>query len=66
MNSLQAQADTLRRQVQERTSELQIERDRTLSILESVGESIIVTDLDARILYVNPALESKAAIKGKN
>ncbi len=60
---LQKQADTLRRQVHERTSELQVERDRTLSILESVGESIIVTDLDANILYVNPALERQTGYK---
>jgi len=28
-----------------------------LPVLESAGEAIIVTDLDARILYVNPAFE---------
>lgn len=56
---LQAQAAILARQVKERTAELQMERDRTLSILESVGESIIVTDLEARILYVNPAMEKQ-------
>lgn len=57
---LQNQAANLARQVEERTAELQLERDRTLSILESVGESIIVTDQDARILYVNPAMEKQS------
>jgi PAS domain S-box-containing protein len=57
---LQNQTARLAQEVQARTAELQMERDRTLSILESVGESIIVTDLDARILYVNPAMERQS------
>jgi PAS domain S-box-containing protein len=54
---LQAQSAGLRAEVKSRTAELQSERDRTLTILESAGESIIVTDAQRRILYVNPATE---------
>ncbi len=60
---LQAQTTRLAQEVQVRTAELQMERDRTLSILESVGESIIVTDLNATILYVNPAMEKQSGYK---
>lgn len=38
-----------------RTLELEIERDRTRSILEALGEAVVVTDLDGTIQYVNPA-----------
>jgi PAS domain S-box-containing protein len=41
--------------VAERTRELQAERDRTQAILEAVGEAVIVTDLQGRIQYLNPA-----------
>lgn len=52
---LRQQSDSLAAEVQTRTAELQSERDRTLTILESVGESIILTDKKATILYVNQA-----------
>ncbi len=38
-----------------RTLELQAERDRTRSILEALGEAVVVTDLTDTITYVNPA-----------
>jgi PAS domain S-box-containing protein len=41
--------------VAERTRELQAERDRTQAILEAVGEAVVVTDLQGRIQYLNPA-----------
>jgi len=41
--------------VAERTRSLQAERDRTQAILEAVGEAVIVTDLEGRIQYLNPA-----------
>ena len=44
--------------VAERTLELQTERDRTQTILETVGESVIVTDLDGLVLFSNPATEA--------
>ncbi len=68
---LQIQADGLVQQVAQRVAELQAERDRTLAILESMGESVIVTDTQPRILYVNPAMErqsgyTRAEVLGKN
>jgi PAS domain S-box-containing protein len=41
--------------VTQRTLELQIERDHTRSILEAVGEAVVVANLDGAIQYVNPA-----------
>jgi PAS domain S-box-containing protein len=38
-----------------RTLELQAERDRTRSILEALGEAVVVTDPDGQIQYINPA-----------
>lgn len=43
--------------VAERTRELQAERDRTHAILETVGESVVVTDQDGQVLFANPATE---------
>ncbi len=50
-------ADQLEKEVSRRTAELQAERDRTQAILDSAAEGVIVTDLEGRILYVNPAME---------
>jgi PAS domain S-box-containing protein len=52
---LQDHATKLEETVSERTRELQFERDRTQSILEAVGEAVIVTDLEGKIQYLNPA-----------
>ena len=38
-----------------RTLELQAERDRTHAILEALGESVVVTDVEGSIQYLNPA-----------
>jgi PAS domain S-box-containing protein len=38
-----------------RTLELQAERDRTRSILEALGEAVVVTDVEGTIQYVNLA-----------
>lgn len=54
---LQEQSESLAEEVAARTLELQSERDRTLTILESVGESILVMDRNAVILYANQAAE---------
>lgn len=43
------------RELQQRTLELQTERDRTQSILEALGEAVVVTDHDGKIEYINPA-----------
>lgn len=54
---LQQQTTMLAQQVAHRTAELQSERDRTIAILENAGESIIISDTDSLISYVNPAME---------
>lgn len=54
---IQIRAAGLEETVIERTHELQAERDRTQIILESVGESVIVTDLAGQVLFANPATQ---------
>lgn len=58
-NSLQHQAQALSVRVAEQTAELQAEKDRTLAILESAGEGIVLTDIDTTIRYVNRAMETQ-------
>jgi PAS domain S-box-containing protein len=55
--NLEEQAADLAEEVRDRTAELQWERDRMLTILESAGEGILFTDCDETILYINPAME---------
>ena len=55
LQEIQERAAGLEEIVTERTRELQTERDRTQAILETVGESVVVTDLDGQILFLNPA-----------
>jgi len=52
---LQRHADSLEETVARRTLELQTERDRTQSILEALGEAVVVTDVEGVIRYMNPA-----------
>jgi PAS domain S-box-containing protein len=52
---LRQYATNLEEIVTQRTLELQIERDHTRSILEAVGEAVVVANLDGAIQYVNPA-----------
>ena len=54
---LEEQADWLAQEVKTRTAELHSEKDRTVTILESAGESIIVTDREGNIQYANRATE---------
>lgn len=58
--TLRIQTETLAEQVEQRTVELQLEKDRLFAILESAGEGIILTDTEAHILYVNPAMERQS------
>ena len=51
------QAMSLADQVMLQTNNLKQERDRTVAILESAGEGILITDTDDLIMYANPALE---------
>lgn len=55
--SLLTQKDVLAVLVNQRTAELESERDRTVAILESAGEGIILTDTAVNILYMNRAME---------
>lgn len=54
---MEQHAEKLAEEVERRTLELKWERDRMLAILDSAGEGILFTDVDAKILYVNPAFE---------
>jgi PAS domain S-box-containing protein len=45
----------LEKQVAERTAEILAEREKSEAILQSVGDAIIMTDLQGRIQYVNEA-----------
>ncbi len=54
---LRAYAEELERRVEERTAELRVERERIQAILDSIGEGVIVTDLEGRVEYMNPAAE---------
>ena len=58
--TLRIQAESLAEQVAQRTNELKLEKERLLAILESAGEGIILTDTDAHIFYVNPAMERQS------
>ena len=54
-----------------RTLRERSERDRLTAAIEQVTESVIITDLDARIAYVNPAFEratgyGRDEVMGKN
>jgi PAS domain S-box-containing protein len=54
-SQVQRHAAELEQRVAERTSELREQQARTQAILDAAGESIIVTDLNGAILYMNPA-----------
>ncbi len=50
---LQVYSEYLEKEVAEQTAELKLERDRTITILEHAGESILLLDSAAEIVYVN-------------
>jgi len=58
---LQAYAGQLEERVRARTAELQAQYSQRDAILRSVGDAIVLTDSEWRILYVNPAF---AALTG--
>jgi two-component system NtrC family sensor kinase len=60
LNRLREYAAELEVRVQERTIELYDAKERVETILASVGDGVIVTDLDGRILIVNPAYEEQS------
>lgn len=68
---VQRYTSELEDRVARRTAELEQERLRLQAILDTAGESIIFTDLDGTIEYVNPALEqltgyTSAEVLGQN
>lgn len=64
-DTLRIQAEGLAELVTQRTTELKVERDRLFAILESAGEGIILTDIDANIMYANPAMERQSGYSRK-
>jgi len=68
---LKEHAEVLEQRVNERTAELHDAKEHVEAILGSVGDGVIVTDLERRITTVNPAFEkqsgySAAEIVGRN
>jgi two-component system phosphate regulon sensor histidine kinase PhoR len=61
LNRLRGYAAELEVRVKERTNELHDAKERVETILASVGDGVIVTDLDGRVLIVNPAFEDQSA-----
>lgn len=56
---------SLNRRRRLRAIELQAERDRTHSILEALGEAVVVVDLKGAIQYVNPATVALTGFTGE-
>jgi len=56
---LEAYSQFLMQAVEARTAELQREKSRVETILQSAGDAILTTDLEGRVLSVNPAFEAQ-------
>jgi PAS domain S-box-containing protein len=57
---LRQYAAELEKRVEERTSELFDAKERVEAVLSSVGDGVVVTDLDGNILTVNQAFEDQS------
>jgi len=64
--SLQHHVESLEEIVAQRTRELETERDRTQSILQALGEAVVVTDLVGTIQYTNPATALLTGFDGED
>lgn len=63
MNEMAEQLDsfygTLERQVEERTRELQYERDKMIRVFEAMEDGVYIVDQNYDIEYINPVLEKE-------
>jgi two-component system phosphate regulon sensor histidine kinase PhoR len=57
---LRQYAAELEKRVEERTAEVFAAKERVEAVLSSVGDGVVVTDLDGRILTVNQAFEEQS------
>lgn len=57
---LRQYAAELEKRVEERTAEVFAAKERVEAVLSSVGDGVVVTDLDGRILTVNRAFEEQS------
>jgi two-component system phosphate regulon sensor histidine kinase PhoR len=60
---LRQYAAELEKRVEERTAELFDSKERVEAVLSSVGDGVVVTDLDGNILTVNQAFEDQSGYK---
>jgi len=71
LTRLKEHAEDLEQRVEERTAELHNAKERVEAILGSVGDGVIVTDLEGGILTVNAAFEKQSGysaleVKGRS
>jgi PAS domain S-box-containing protein len=64
LTRLRQHAEELEQRVNERTAELHDAKERVEAILASVGDGVVVTDLDGAILIVNAAFEDQTGYSG--
>jgi len=62
---LRSYAEELEQRVAERTAELCRERERIQAILDAAGEGIVVTDMEGRVVYMNPAAEAMSGFRNE-
>ncbi len=65
LTQLRRHAKELERRVDERTTELYDAKERVEAILASVGDGVVVTDLDGRIITVNKAIEAQFSYRSE-
>ncbi|MEM2126422.1 MAG: ATP-binding protein [Candidatus Methanosuratincola sp.] len=63
LTQLRQYASLLEQRVEERTAELHAAKERVEAVLSSVGDGVIVTDLDGSIITVNHAFEEQSGFQ---
>jgi PAS domain S-box-containing protein len=66
LTRLRKHAKDLEKRVEARTAELHDAKERVEAILASVGDGVIVTDLDGKIITVNQAFEKQSSLNGQD